>query len=217
MGDANRSLGRRPAWWKGSRTRLARWLLALVLALGAATLVAGRSRDAADTVAGLGLRRSVAVARHDLDPGHVISAGDLTVRSLPVLAIAPGTLAGDAAGRTVTARILAGELVNEARVAPGGVSGLTALVPPGRRGVSVPRPADGSGLAVQPGDEVDVLFGDDVGSDGRPTVAAEGATVIDVRDAAVTLAVRADETAGVAAAVGRGVPVLALIGAESAP
>ena len=217
MGDANRSLGRRPRWWQSSRTRVARWLLALVLAVGAATLVAGQGRDAAQTVAGLGPHRSVAVARHDLDPGHVIAADDVILRTLPALAIAPGTLAGDAAGRTVTARIVAGEMVNQARVAPGGVSGLTALVPPGRRGVSVPRPADGSGLAVQAGDVVDVLSGEDVGSGGRPTLAAEGATVIGVSDGAVTLAVRADETAAVAAAVSRGVPVLAMVGAEPPP
>ncbi len=123
----------------------------------------------------------------------------------------------DVIGRVVTARIVAGEVMNQARLAPDGLSGMAALVPPGCRGVSVPRPSDGSGLAVQIGDVVDVLAAEDNGTGDDPSLAAEGAIVIDVDDGAVTLAVRTGEARGVAAAVGRGVPVLALAGLTTTP
>jgi len=211
----SRALGRPPVWWRGSRAQVARWLLALVLALGAAVLVADQRRDAADTVAGFGTRRSVVVARHDLEPGRVISAGDVASYDLPLVAIPSGAMSGDTVGRIVTAPIVAGEVMNQARLAPDGLSAIAGLVPPGARGISVPRPADGSGLAVQRGDVVDVVAAENTNTGEGPTLVARAAVVIEVNDAAVTLAVRADEVPGVAAAVGRGVPVLALAGPTS--
>ena len=79
----------------------------------------------------------------------------------------------------------------------------------------MPRPADGSGLAVQRGDVVDVVAAENINTGEGPTLVVRAAVVIEVNDAAVTLAVRADEVPGVAAAVGRGVPVLALAGPTS--
>ena len=109
MGYGKRSLGRRPRWGRGSRNRVARWLLALALAGGAAALVIGQGRDAAETMAGLGPHQAVVVARRDLDPGHAIEAGDVTVASCPEEADRrPGRVRDDVVGRMVTARIVAG-------------------------------------------------------------------------------------------------------------
>ncbi|HEY5153563.1 MAG TPA: SAF domain-containing protein [Acidimicrobiales bacterium] len=194
-----------------------------MLALGAAALVAGQGRQAADTVAGLGARRSVAIARRDLEPGRIIAAGDVVTRLLPVAAIPTGgqtfDSAADVTGRVVTARTLTGEVVNRARVAPDGVSGMAALIPAGWRGVSVPRPADGSGLTVALGDVVDVLAPDSEGpsESAGAALAARAAVVIATNDGSVTVAVRADDAVGVATAVGRGTPVLALVGPEGSP
>ena len=215
----SRALGRPPVWWRGSRAQMARWLLAVVLALGAATLVAGQVRHASDIVAGLGALRVVVVARHDIEPGRTVTADDLTTRQLPVLALAPGASGPEVIGRVVTARIVEGEVVDRARLAPAGISGIAALIPPGWRGVPVPRPSDGSGLTVHVGDVVDVLTADPGGLDRAESasVVAAGATVIGVEDTSVTLAVRPADAPGIATALGRGIPVLALVGPNATP
>jgi Flp pilus assembly protein CpaB len=209
-------LGSRLRWWRGSRSRILRGLVALALALTAASVVAAQSRRATDTLTALGTRRPVAVASQDIEPGDPIGHDDVTVLELPLAAIPQGAIPGGAVadqleGRVATARMLAGEIVNRARISPEGVVGLAALVPTGRRGISVPRPADGAGLQVRVGDLVDILSpSDGGGGSGRALVVAQAARVIAVDPGAVTIAVTVDEAPAVAAAVGQGIPVLAL-------
>lgn len=214
-------LGAAVPWWRRSRRRTGRWLLALGLAVVAAGVVWVRVDEAARTVAGLGRTRSVMVARRDLAVGDVISGDDLVTRELPVDAVpdssVDGSLPGAGDGRTVTAAIVAGEVVSSRRLAPEGVGGLAALVPAGRRAIAVPT-AD-TGLRVEVGDRVDLLdptgepsYDGDTGS--AATIVARSAPVIAVDDRSVTIAVDIDEARTAASTLARGTPVLALTGPD---
>jgi Flp pilus assembly protein CpaB len=210
------ALGEAAPWWRRSPNRLGRWLLAAGLAISAAATVAGVTHDAADTVAGLGVTRSVIVARHDLETGQVIAADDVEWQARPNGGIPISAVDGTPVGRVVTAPIVADEIVSVRRLAPDGVSGLAALVPEGDRAVAVP--TEGTGLQVRVGDRVDILaplLTEDALSSRRqtnPDPVANAALVIDVADAAITVAVSAGEAAAVAGALGHGVPVVALVG-----
>jgi Flp pilus assembly protein CpaB len=129
--------------------------------------------------------------------------------------------------------VLAGEPLVAARLAPDGLTGAAALVPPGWRAVAVPLgPAGAPPLAV--GDLVDVLavmptaglpgLGSDgagagpdgTGPDGAAQepafVLVERAAVVDVTDDAVTVAVPEGDAPRVAWALSNGAVVLALGG-----
>ncbi len=210
-------LGATVPWWRRSRRRVRRWLLALGLAAVAAGLVTVRVDEAARTMAGLGTTRSVTVARRDLAVGRVLAADDLVARTLPVDAVPEDAADGAIEGRTVTAAIGAGEVVSALRLAPDGVGGLAALVPAGRRAIAVP--TGGTGLHVEVGDRVDVLVATDDSSyggdsSGSSAVVATAAVVIAVDDAAVTLAVDRRDAPSVARALASGTPVLALTGPD---
>ena len=210
------SLGRSVAWWRRSPRRTARLVAASGLALIAAGFVAGRTDQATRAAAGWGHGRAVVVARHDLAPGRVLGGDDITRRTLPDAAVPEQAATDDPTGRTVTQPIEAGEVVSTARLAPAGAQGVAALVPADRRAVAVP--IEGTGVRVRVGDHVDVFAPDcSGGATLRTSRTAAGAvvhdaTVIDVGDAAVTLAVPGDEVAALADALGEGTPVLALIG-----
>ncbi|MDP8992888.1 MAG: RcpC/CpaB family pilus assembly protein, partial [Actinomycetota bacterium] len=106
--------------------------------------------------------------------------------------------------------VVAEEVLLEAKLAPWGVQGIAALVPPGRRALAVP--AGKGGLALRRGQRVDVLATFDV-TDGRsePTFpVASAALVVDVGEEAVTVAVGPEEAPRVAFAVARGTVTLAL-------
>ncbi len=210
-------------WWRRSRRRTLRWAAATGLALLAVGMVRVRADDAARTLAGLGRTRTVVVARHDLEPGRVVGGDDTELRTLPVAAVPDAALQRPPTGRTVTAAIVAGEVISTSRLSPDGVEGLAALVPAGRRAIAVPTPD--SRLRVRIDDRVDVLdpSGDRTytvdgseRSDGSDVV-ARAAIVIAVDDSTVTVAVDQREAASVAAALGRGTPVLALAGAVPDP
>jgi Flp pilus assembly protein CpaB len=208
------ALGDAAPWWRRSPSRLGRWVLAAGLALCAAAVVGDLAGAAADTVAGLGVTRRVVVARHDLEPGQVVADADVGWQARPRAELPDSAIDGDVVGRVVTAPIVAGEVVSTRRLAPDGVRGLAALVDEGDRAMAVP--IEGTGLHVQVGDRVDVLApdpADDVlGRRRSAAPVADDALVIDVTDTAVTLAVAETEAADLAGALGRGVPVLALVG-----
>jgi Flp pilus assembly protein CpaB len=212
-------LGRRPPWWRSLRHARVRWAVALVAALGAGGLVVHQSQEAADLASGFGARRAVTVARHRLEPGRVITSDDVADADWPAIAVADGALDTGAIGRVVTAPIAAGEPINQTRVSPAGRSALAALIPSGRRGVALPRPSDGSGLAVEVGDVVDVLAAetDLAGDRGRAVVAARAALIVAVDERSVTVAVPDDDARAVAAALAMGTPMLALAGPDTDP
>jgi len=210
-------LGTAVPWWHRSRWRLWRWALALGLALVAFSILRTRIDEASAVVDGLGTTRPVAVAVHDLEPGHVITEDDTVIRDLPVAAVADSAVQDEPAGRTVTAMVVAGEVVSSHRLAPDGLDGLAALVPVGRRAIAIPTP-DGM-LSLGVGDRVDVLdpSSGDAYADGPPATAAvvaRRAPVIAVDGQSVTVVLEADEARATAAALARGTPVLALSGPD---
>jgi len=211
------ALGAAPPWWRRSPGRVGRWVLAAGLGLTAAAVVGGATGQAGDAADGWGASTTVVVARHDLEPGHAITADDVTRRTLPVAAVPNRAFTGDPTGRVVTSPIGTGEIVSGLRLAPDGARGVAALVPDGRRAVAVP--IEGTGLHLRVGDHVDV-FAPGAGDAGttrpdradRTGPAAAAAVVVEVTDTAVTVAVDPSDVAALARALGQGTPVLALIG-----
>lgn len=193
-------------WW-ARRRRLVPLLGLVVLAAGTGVTVTSTLERAEDAVLAWGDRLPTVVAGRDLDAGTVVDAADLVVRDLPRVARPDGSPAAvDAVvGRTLTADVVAGEPVVARRLAPAGLSGAAARVPPGRRAVTVPA-ARGAAPPVQPGDHVDLV------SVADGAAAARGAVVVDVgADGGLTVAVAAEEVGPVARALGGGevLPVLA--------
>jgi Flp pilus assembly protein CpaB len=189
---------------------LGSWALTAVLALaagGATATIVGR---AADAERAWGERRPVAMADRDLAPGDVIAGADVTRRPLP-LALIPRAGVDDPVGRVVTAPIVAGEPVVEDRLAGPDDTGAAALVPDGHAAVAVALDAPAPPLRI--GDRVDLVAPGALGALGGPTVdggpgtarrVTRGATVVDVGETAVTVAVADDDVTTVAAATLQG-------------
>lgn len=192
--------------------RLAVVALALATAVAVVTTLgaAGAARDH------WGRTRPVAVATRDLAPGQVVAAGDIEVRDLPAALVGEAALADAPVGAVVRHPVLAGEPVAAARLGAAGGTGPAALLEAGELAVAVPLgPAGAPPLAV--GDRVDVLTvlaPDAAAASGDDPAFAlvAGATVVDVAEQAVTVAVPAGDAARVAWAVGNAAVVLALAG-----
>jgi pilus assembly protein CpaB len=192
--------------------RLAVTALAAATALTVVALV-GAADDARDR---WGRTRTVVVATRDLAPGDRLDASAVEARSLPRATTTEAALTAVPVGAIVRQPILAGEPVVERRLAPQGLSGAAALVPDGDRAVAVPiGPVGAPPLAV--GDLVDVLavvpVGAELRGDEPPAFAlVERATVVDVTDEAISVAVPEADTPRVAWALTNGAVVLALSG-----
>ncbi len=190
------------------------------LALATALTVASQVSAAGAARERWGRSRPVVVATRDLVPGEVVDGGALEVRDMPDGMLPDGVIGGapgdSPAGAVVRQPILAGEPVVAARIAPHGLTGAAALVPPGARAVAVPLGPSGA-PPVTIGDLVDVLTVVPTGLDGVDREPAfplvEQATVVDVTDQAVTVAVPEDDAPRVAWALSNGAVVLALAGA----
>ena len=162
-----------------------------------------------------GSTRPVLVATHDLSPGDRLDADSVALSTLPRAMTPAAALSERPVGAVALHPILAGETVVPQRLAPAGLAGAAALIGPGRRAVAVPRgPVAAPPLAT--GDLVDVLVvlppGSDSGRDPPAFPVAERATVVDVDDDAISVAVSEDDAARVAWAVTQGAAVLALAG-----
>jgi Flp pilus assembly protein CpaB len=198
--------------------RLAIAALAAATAVTVMSLVdaAGAARDR------WGDTRPVVVARRDLAPGEVLDAGSVETRDLPVAVVAEAALAEAPAGAVVRQPIAAGEPLVAGRLAPAGLTGAAALVPPGERAVAVPAgPAGRPPVAV--GDRVDVMavmpagaFPPAVDAESGPSASAfslvERAVVVDVTDEAVTVTVPVADAPRVAWALASGSIAIALAG-----
>src|SRR5213594_4882921 len=105
---------------------------------------------------------TVAAAAHDLAIGRRIQADDLKLVTLDRKDLPRGVFVktSDVVDRAVAVPIVAGEIVLNGKLAPkGSGEGLTALIEPGMRAVSV-QVNEISGVSgfIQPGTRVDVLF-----------------------------------------------------------
>lgn len=194
------------------RTVVAALALVTAVAVATALAAAGSARDR------WGTARRVVVATRDLSPGDVVDGGAVEVRDVPAAVVVPSALAEPPLGSVVRQPILAGEAVAALRLAPDGLTGVAALVPAGQRAVAVPA-VPGGMPPVTVGDLVDVVAvvagaGDGAGEGGgEPAFTlVDGATVVDVDDQAVSVAVPRRDAPRVAWAVAHGAVHLALSG-----
>ena len=198
-----------------SRSPLAYWAavaaLALVTTLAVSQLM-GRARTEA---ARYGSPRPVVIATHDIGIGSALAGGDVIVRSLPS-ALVPPDAVGDPAqvrGRVVVVPVFEGQPVVRRQLAPWGRTGAAALLPPGKRGISVAAGPAAAKLAK--GDTVDVLATFDPATPAaagkEPTFpVAVAASVIDVGGESVTIAVDPEEAKRVAFATAHGAVTVVL-------
>jgi Flp pilus assembly protein CpaB len=194
-----------------ARSPLAYWAAVVALAAFTAITVAGQVGEAGAQAARYGPLRPVVTATRAVEVGSVLRAADVTVRPMPAAFLPEGAVAAtaDVVGRTVVVPLFQGAPVVAANVAPEGLEGLAALLPPGTRAVAVPAGAES--VVVRRGDRVDVLATFDPPPSEEPTFpVAEAALVVDVGPEAVAVAVPAEDTARVAYAVAAGVVTLAL-------
>ena len=195
-----------------ARSPLAYWVAVAALACFTALTVAGQVDKAGAQAARYGRLRPVVTATRTVEVGAVLRAADVTVRAMPAAFLPEGSVGatGDAVGRTVVIPLFRGAAVVAANLAPEGLEGLAALLPPGTRAVAVPAGAES--VAVRRGDRVDVLATFDPPALGEePTFpVAVAALVVDVGPEAVAVAVPAEDTARVAYAVAAGVVTLAV-------
>ena len=209
-------LPRPPLGWFPARYRIRpravlHWALVVALAAGAVLVVARRLEQAEATIDRWGALRRVVVATERIEPGEALGADRVEERDVPATAVLEGTLTAAPTGRIATAVLLPGEPIVEDRLAPDGLSGVAALLPPDTRALAVP--GGTQGLPLEVGDQVDVLAVLDplVDPAEDPTRAvAVGATVVDVGEEAVTVAVSPDEAPEVAFALAQGTLTLAL-------
>lgn len=191
---------------------LVRAVAVIVLVLFAATVIQRTAASAMDARRRWGQERTVVVARHRITMGDVIEADAITTESWPAALVPVGAMEASPVGRTVVATIEPGEAVIVSRLAPGGLSGIAALVPPGWRALAIP--VGPAVVAVTVGDRVDLIAGFDAASasaDQAPAfTVAENAIVVAVDDQRVTVAVRAGDAARVAFAIVAGTVVPAL-------
>jgi hypothetical protein len=135
---------------------ITRRLLVAVLALATASTVTSLVRSAEAARNRWGASRPVAVATRDLAVGDSLDTGAAEVRELPEALVPEAALPAPPAGALVRHPVAAGEVLVRTRLAPLGLTGAAALVPPGSRAVAVPlAPLAAPPLAV--GDLVDLL------------------------------------------------------------
>ncbi|MGH9190584.1 MAG: Flp pilus assembly protein CpaB [Acidimicrobiales bacterium] len=191
-------------------------VVALLTGLAAARFV-GEARAQAVRYGGMS---PVVVAVSRVERGAVVDEPAVALRLVPASLVPPGALSriGQAVGRTVAVPLLPGVPVVADNLAPDGLRGLSALLPPATRAVAVPR--DDASVKLQKGDLVDVLAILDVGVSGagEPTVVlAEAAPVLDVAAQSATIAVAPDAAADLAYALAQGVVTLAVTAPPPAP
>ena len=199
------------------RSPLGFWALALALSLASGLTVSRLVGEAARRAQRLGGLVDVPVTTRSVGAGRPLGPGDVAVRRLPAAVLPAGRPAHRPEGRVTLVPLVRGEVVLATRLAPDGLRGVAALVPPGHRALAVP--AEPGGLSLRPGDRVDVLATFDLAAgvtrggegEGAPTFpVATAALVVDVTGEAVTVAVPPAQAPRVAFALARGTVTLAL-------
>ena len=193
------------------------WVVVLGCALTAGSITSSLAGQAHRAQAAWGDTVTVVVARHDLAPGTPVGTSDVEVVERPLATVPDAALRAlpdDAVARTA---VFAGEVLVRGRLAPTGLGGVAATLPPGTRAVAIPRdPATAPPVRV--GDRVDVLVAlpPEAAGGGPPGFAvATDALVVAVAEAAITVAVERAAAPRVAVALGQGAVTLSLIGADT--
>lgn len=194
------------AW---SRRSSVGWWTAVVV-LGLVTLVAVRSSLAASAgaVARYGPLQEVPVVVEAVDVGQLVPASAVLVEERPAATLPEGERADEWEGRTALVPLVPGEVLVASKLAPDGLRGAAALLPPGARALAVPSGAGGR-PPLTVGDHVDVLA---TLAEGDTVLVAGAAVVLHVDDDAdtVTVAVPVANAPGVASAIATGAITLAL-------
>ena len=209
-----------PRWrrrWRAWRRRsaIAWWASAVLLASVTGGVVRSAIVRSSAVLDELGPLRPVPVVAATLDAGDVVGEGDVVVARRPSAMVPDGPLvdAEGVVGRVALVPLVPGEVVVASKLAPDGLQGAAALLPPGMRALAVPA-GPGGRPPLSIGDAVDVLatLGEETG------VVAEAAMVLALDDAsdAVTVAVSPAEAPAVASAIATGTVTLALTGRGSA-
>ena len=194
------------AWSR--RSSLGWWTAVALLSL--VTLVAVRSALAstAGATARYGAPTPVPVVVEAVAAGDEVPAGAVAVESRPAATVPGGEVAEAWDGRTALVDLVPGEVLLRSRLAPDGVRGAGALLPPGHRALAVPS-GPGGRPPLHVGDRVDVLV---TLVEGDSVVVAAGALVVHLDPDAdtVTVAVPAGDAPALASAVTAGAVTLAL-------
>lgn len=195
--------------WRARHRPPVRWaavaFLAILAVVRSESVVADADRARSDW----GRTATVSVATHDLAPGTVIGAGDVSTATRPSIVV-PTDAVLDAIGRSVTAPVAAGEVVLDRRLSNGG-DGPAALLGPDDVAFAVP--VDAATPPVEVGDHVDVFAPVDSASRSAvgATRVAHRAVITSVSDRAVTIGVDAESAVIVARSLLGASVVLALV------
>ena len=151
----------------------------------------------------------VAIASRAIAPGEILGDGDIELVDRPAVMIPADAITHDAIGRTVIAAIAPDEVIVELRLAPIGRDGADALTPIGSLGFAIPIDVTTPRLSI--GDHVDVFAPSATASKATTaTRIAKSATVTDIADRTVTIAVGESQAPAVARALLDTAVVLAL-------
>ena len=187
-----------PSWHRSS---LYRWLrrpvvywtvvgLLLVITVIGVARQSDRQRQLTETYGEL---RDVPVAVALIRPGEPLSTEAVRWEQRPAAGVPPGAVTDLAEGALAAAAIYPGEVVHRERVAGSG-SGLSSRLAPGVAAVTVP--ASYGVPPVQPGDRVNLIaVVDTFAAESAPEArtVARHATVVEVDEDAVTVAIGATE------------------------
>ena len=190
-----RRLRRSPATW---------WGAASVAALAAGVVVWSALAGVRAELDRVRHEPVTVVSRH-VAAGDPLGPGDLATASWPATAVPPGVASAVAIGRAAAVDLHPGEPLLEARLAPAGAAGLAARLPPGARAVGIPVGPHTVPLAR--GDRVDLVAprAPRVPTDlPGAAVLTAAVPVLDVRDAAVVVAVPATDVPAVVGAIAIG-------------
>ncbi|MBV9951133.1 MAG: hypothetical protein JO291_04230 [Acidimicrobiia bacterium] len=193
------------------------WIATLLLALTTGLVADGLLHRAEDAEARWGTTRTVVVSTRALAPGDAL-AGATVVRQLPSVVVPHGALPALPEGAIALDPMGAGEVVTAARVGGPAAAAVSGRLPRDTRAVVIPLEA--KGLPVRVGDRVDLLASGsgDPAFDGPSPAAtsvpiAARALVVVVRSAALVVALDPTDAVAVAAALGQGPLVPALVSA----
>jgi Flp pilus assembly protein CpaB len=190
-----------------ARRPLLHWLLIGLAAALTGAFVYSRAA-AADAARGQwGSARTVVVATRDLPAGHRVAPGDLRRQRWPVALVPPDARASLDEGVVIATPVAAGQPVLGRDLGRGDAGPVAATLAPGRRAVTIP--VGDLSPPVVIGDRVDLVA---AGAGPGAAVVARGATVVEVRERAVVVAVTADELADVAGGIVGGTVVVAVSG-----
>ncbi len=209
-----------PTW---RRSLLYRWLrrplvywsavgLLLVITVIALARQTDRQRHLTETYGEL---QNVPVAVALIRPGEPLDTGTVRWEHRPAAGVPPGAVTDLTEGALAATAIYPGEVIHGERVAGGG-SGLSSRLAPGVAAVSVPT---SYGVPpVQPGDRVDLLatfdsFADEAAPEASSV--ARSATVLEMGEDTVTVAIRASEVPSTVSALVWGAVTVVAVGTSA--